>query len=484
MKHNCELRLRSRELTSNVSHFLRLPTARARRWALIGLPFLLAALLLVYLQRLIAQTVPPQRENNVTIRGHVVTASGVPVPEATVRLNGQSAAEKAQVLSDANGLFVFSELPIGNYVLTAEKGEMRSQPYSFVASKQGEQPPIGLILREHPKTPVSSPFGQSMEFADKPTFTVAGVTDWTAAGGHGSDAILRTSEALTRETLDLMPNDANALSGEPESNEEATKHRLAGETDERLGNPLAAAHEYEQAVRLNPSEQNYFAWGSELLFHRAIWQAKVVFEQGVKQHPNSERLLTGLGSALFAAALYDDAARRLCEASDLNPSNREPYIFMGKIDLASPNSLACIEPRLARFAQLQPNEALACYLYAMAIWKQHGQPLDEATDLKVRGLLTKAVTIDPNCGDAYLQLGNLEATKQNYPAAVDFYKKAIDANSELNEAHYRLAIAYDRVGDQAKARQEFLLHDEIEQRQAAAVDRQRREIKQFVVATP
>ena len=34
-----------------------------------------------------------------------------------------------------------------------------------------------------------------MEFADKPNFTVAGVTDWTAVGGHGSDATLRTSEA-------------------------------------------------------------------------------------------------------------------------------------------------------------------------------------------------------------------------------------------------------------------------------------------------
>ena len=44
-----------------------------------------------------------------------------------------------------------------------------------------------------------------MEFADKPNFTVAGVTDWTAVGGHGSDATLRTSEALARETVTLKP---------------------------------------------------------------------------------------------------------------------------------------------------------------------------------------------------------------------------------------------------------------------------------------
>ena len=44
---------------------------------------------------------------------------------------------------------------------------------------------------------------QGMEFADKPDFAVAGVTDWTAVGGHGSDSSLRTSEALTREALTL-----------------------------------------------------------------------------------------------------------------------------------------------------------------------------------------------------------------------------------------------------------------------------------------
>jgi thioredoxin-like negative regulator of GroEL len=47
-----------------------------------------------------------------------------------------------------------------------------------------------------------------MEFADKPNFTVAGVTDWTAVGGHGSDSSLRTSEALARETLTLKPEDS------------------------------------------------------------------------------------------------------------------------------------------------------------------------------------------------------------------------------------------------------------------------------------
>ena len=105
------------------------------------------------------------------------------------------------------------------------------------------------------------------------------------------------------------------------------------------------------------------------------------------------------------------------------------------------------------------------------------------TAQEVQRLLTKAVTLDPKCGDAYLQLGNLQFTQGNYESAIGFYKKAIKANPQLSEAHYRLAMAYDRTGDQAKARQEFQLHDEIEKKQAEEIDHQRREVKQFVVTT-
>ena len=49
-------------------------------------------------------------------------------------------------------------------------------------------------------------------------------------------------------------------------------------------------------------------------------------------------------------------------------------------------------------------------------------------------------------------------------------------------AHYRLGVAYDRIGELAKAGREFQLHDELKQRQAAEVESRRRAVKQFMVA--
>jgi tetratricopeptide (TPR) repeat protein len=509
---------------------------------------------------------------SVTVHGKVLNAAGELVAGATVHLQ-QNGASKAEAAADAKGEYTFSGLAVGTYVLIAEKAGVRSHVATLTISTSHDEPQVDLRL-EGPAT-VGAKSGRestasAMEFADNPNFAVAGVTDWTAAGGHGSDTSLRTSEALTRETLALKPNAVGpgttatpadgavaraseerlrmALSNSPrdfEANHQlgefylrhgryseaatllrtayeimpgdfdneydlaqaceevgdlsqarhhvqhllanhdgADLHHLAGSIDEKLGDPLTAVHEYEQAVRMDPSEQNYFEWGSELLYHRAVWQAQTVFEQGVKVYPKSARMLTALGAALFAGALYDEAAHRLCEASDLNPADPEPNTFMGKIEIAAPSPLACVSQKLERFVQLQPDNALANYFYAMALWKENGRLTDQQTLDRIEGMLTKAISIDPKLGEADLQLGNLATSRREYQKAIKFYSEAIEVNPRLSEAHYRLGIAYERVGEKDKAKLEFQMHDEIEKKTAAEVQRQRKDVKQFVIALP
>ncbi len=154
---------------------------------------------------------------------------------------------------------------------------------------------------------------------------------------------------------------------------------------------------------------------------------------------------------------------------------------MGKIEMSSPNPLPCVEQKLARFVQLRPADPLANYYYAMTLWKQKGKSVDTPALQQVQDLLTKAITVDPQCSEAYLQLGVLEVTRHDFEKAIGYYNKAIEANPQLSEAHYRLGVAYDRVGEKEKAQQQFQLHDEIEKQHAAVVDKQRREVKQFLV---
>jgi len=508
------------------------------------------------------------QQDTFEIVGVVRDARGLGVAEASVRLQFQNSQSAEERLTGSEGKFAFSGLKPGLYVVTALKAAARSTEVS-VNGASGATQRVELKLADGPKNAGTGESGKGgrvadMEFSDVPSFTIAGVTDWTAAGGHGSDTTLRASESLTRETLQLKAepkNTGSAAAGNAangterqlreavvraprdfEANEELgrfylnaeryseavaplqaayeagpaqrdaeyelalalarsgdaakarvhvdrllpegdkpERHRLAGEVDEKLGDPLGAVHEFERAAKEDPSEENYFAWGAELLKHRAIWQAKDVFEAGVKAYPNSARLRTALGTALFSGAMYEEAAQRLCEASDLSPNDAEPYLFMGKLEIAAPNPLPCVEAKLKRFAELRSANALANYYYAMAYWKQHGKSTDAGTLRQVRTYLEKAVEADAKCSSAYLQLGVIQASQSEFREAAQFYQNAISADPLSTEAHYRLAVAYDRMGEKDKAAEEFRIHDELEKQQAAIVDKQRREVKQFLV---
>ena len=495
------------------------------------------------------------------VSGQVVDAAGHSVSGATVRWQCQGGSDALQTITDASGYFTFHGADAGPCTVLAEASGARSDAVITVSPSQGAAQPIRLVLHSlaagpAPQTDAAT---KTMAFSDQPNFTVAGVTDWTAVGGHGSDATLRTSEDMARATLALNARSSeadlpvhegeaaleatlrSALAADPQSYrankslgeyylqtsrfqqafaplqtasslshgeavveydlaltcqglqdlKEARLHlqralaqkdvaqyeRLAGALDEELGEPFSAVKHMERAASLGGSEQDYFAWGSELLLHRAVWQAAEIFERGAWIYPKSTRMRTGWGTALFAAARYDEAAQRLCEASDLQPADTEPYLFLGKIDGASPTALPCVQERLSRFLQLQPANATANYIYAMALLRREG----ETSRARVNAFLLKAIALDPAYSAAYLQLGIAASARRQYPEAIAFYKQAIAADTLQAEAHYRLAVAYDHTGEPDKAKEQRDLHEAMERSRANAVEEERRQVKQFLV---
>ena len=99
---------------------------------------------------------------------------------------------------------------------------------------------------------------------------------------------------------------------------------------------------------------------------------------------------------------------------------------------------------------------------------------------QVESLLKKSVALDSNLGVGYLQLGVLYSERGDFPRAVLSYQEAIKVNPELEEAHYRLAQAYKRTGEKAKAEQELQLYNQISKKKDEAIERERRESRQFV----
>jgi tetratricopeptide (TPR) repeat protein len=333
------------------------------------------------------------------------------------------------------------------------------------------------------------------QFYDEPQFTVAGVADATNLGGHGSDTVVRAKESLAKDTVSLSKqaesdHSAAALAQkekslrqaiERDSKNAALHHRLGG-IEEEQKRPLEAVREYQRAAELSPTEPYLFDWGTELLAHRAHDPAIEVFTKGNRLFPNSVRMLIGLGVAWHARGSYERAADCICAASDLNPADQAPYLFLAKMQNAGLVPSVAVIDRLARFARLYPQNALANYYYAAALWRPAQGTADAAVTTQVVSLLDAAVHLDPKLGPAYLLRGIIYAEAGDSSKAIAAFQRAAETNPQMEEPHYRLALAYRRAGEKLKAQQELNLYEQLSKKTAAEAERERLAIPQFVVA--
>jgi tetratricopeptide (TPR) repeat protein len=524
--------------------------------------------LVLLITALFAASVVQAQSDLCTLQGSVSDPQRRPVAGATVSVQVKGETQTRIAITDSTGNFCFPGLRAGVYSLHAEMTGYEDATHDPISLGPKDTKRIDLILGSATATgAASSAAGTSTtgkpEFFDEPAFTVAGVTDTTNLGGHGSNTIVRSKESLAREAATLSQESTpsasavaesekslrDAVERQPENFEanqrlgklllsesrsseaipylqrasrvragdyentcllaraytelakyddarttaqsllaapgksaqqEAEVYHLLGDVAEKQGNPLEAVRDYQRAAEINPSEANLFDWGAELLLHHAAEPAVEVFSKGTRLYTTSVRMGIGLGVASYAHGSYEQAAQRLCEASDLNPEDSQPYLFMGKMQSAGAAQAECFAEKLARFAKLQPENALANYYYAISLLKQRKSPEDIQTARQVESLLEKAVQLDPKLGDAYLQLGILYADQQDFPRAIVSYQNAVTASPELEQAHYRLAQAYRRTGEKLKAQYELELYQQLSKKTEEEQERERHEIQQFV----
>src|SRR5581483_11214118 len=220
-----------------------------------------------------------------SLQGIVSDQRSRPMSGATVSLSmGKVQGKTTQ--TDSEGKYRFADLEPGDYIVRAVLpgvGQMRTQVKIPGAAH------VDLKLQSDSALP---------EFSDDPKFTVAGITDASSAGSHGSSATAPATEALARATVELGKKFEPASSGDetrlkeaanrqPENfeanqkagielaragkaieaqvylrrasnltapnSQQAEVHHLLGSVLEQLHNPLEAVLEYQRAAELNPN---------------------------------------------------------------------------------------------------------------------------------------------------------------------------------------------------------------------------------------
>jgi tetratricopeptide (TPR) repeat protein len=498
-------------------------------------------------------------ENAASLRGTVRNSQGETVAGAIIHLLADDSTQTQTVRTDSQGNYTFVGLRGGVYGLRAEMSGYNAAEIASLFFGPKEVKRVDLILPTARAASSATAGAQPPEFFDQPQFAVAGVTDTTNLGAHGSDTVVRTRETIAKETASLSngpagaqpatrsekekslrerverdpssfeanhwlgkvldevgkardavpylarageinPGDyensydlavANAHEGNYEQAREraqallahrdtADLHHLLGDVQEKLGNSLEALREYQRAAEVDPREPYVFDWGAELLLHHAPEPAVEVFTKGNRLFPHSGRMLIGLGAAWFARGSYDQAVQRICKASDLNPTDSLPYLFLGKMQSAEAAPSGEVIEKLHRFVAQQPESAEANYYYAVALWKLRKGPQDTGRTAQVESLLNHAIRLDPKFAAAYLQLGILHSERRDYPNAISDYQQAVQADPRIEQAHFRLSQAYRQTGDRAKADAELKVYNQVAKESARQSERERHEIRQFV----
>ena len=235
-----------------------------------------------------------------------------------------------------------------------------------------------------------------------------------------------------------------------EQENKAELHNLLGDVEEAAGHVDEAAHEYETAARMDPTEKNLFDLGSDLLNHRGFQPALTVFQYAAKTYPASARLRVGLGVSYYSLGSYDDAVRTLCEAFDLDPADTKALDFLGKMHDVSPQYAEEVRKRLALFARRYPSNAAAQYFYALSLKDASAAGGQEAVVH-----LLRAIALKPDYPEAHYALGVLYQEQGRYQKAAAQLEIAAAQQPSNSPVHYHLAQVYRKLGLSAQANREF-----------------------------
>ena len=434
-----------------------------------------------------------EKSPSASLHGTIRDSQGRLVSSASISLKEKNSTQSKSASTDGQGRYAFTGLSAGIYSVHASKS----------GSGDGELPAVFLAAHQDKNVDltISPAAAGAPQFFDEPQFSVSGVTDTTSLGGHGSDTVVRTRDSIAKDTTALSKAGAEPLGVSPDvdkslqagnyarardevhrllvEHDSAVLHHLLGSIDEKLGDSLNAVHEYQRAAQMDPTEPYIFDWGSELLLHHAPEPAVEVFDKGTKLFPKSTRMWLGLGAASFALGSNEQAVWQVCTASDLNPNDPTPYVFLGKLQRAEKNSSDEVLEKLHRFVTLQPGNAEANYYYAVALWKNR-DPQDKSRPSQVESLLANSVRLDPQFADAELQLGIVHADQRDFSGAISHYQSAIQIDPQREEAHFRLAQAYRQAGQPEKSKEELHLYQQLSKESSEKLERERREIRQFV----
>jgi tetratricopeptide (TPR) repeat protein len=398
-----------------------------------------------------------------TVRDQFGTALGV----ARVTLTDERSSAQRVVLTTESGAYAFTAVQAGTYALAAELSGFENAVRQHVTVTDHQHLNVELSLAaklsgsdgqtgdahaaSRAKVAGAAQIFGHFDYDDKPDYKPDDVAS-SEPGGYSSGA--------NADGYDLILAYVDGEDRRGRSEAEAEENTNGGGTTESTVLEQRQHSEIDEGALQSWNENQFFSHGSDLLLHHEFTSASDIFQRGAARFPASAKLQMGLGVAFYTRGLYDQSVSVLLQATDMSPSDARPYLLLARAYNASHTQNDEVTKRLEHLVELDPKSARARYYYALNLWRNSGEkPGVNAS--QIEHLLKDAVTLDPQFADAHLELGALYAEQAKFSEAIPEYLRAIAINPDLAAAHYRLAQAYTRTGDEAAAQSELGLYEHL-----------------------
>jgi tetratricopeptide (TPR) repeat protein len=352
----------------------------------------------------------PEVAASAKLQGFVRDAGNHPVAGATVYLR----ANDTQTLiarSDPSGAYCFPEVRQGVYSLRAEMTGYVEATVGDVVIRDGESRTINLTLALEKNGRTQEP-SVPPQFFDEPHFTVAGVTDTTSPGGHGSETMVRNREALAQATV-------SSIQQPPEISSSAA--------------PTAPAEKsLRAAVEQQPRsfEANH-QLGELLLKHGSAKDALPYLERASSLNPSDYDNAYEMACADAAIGNYararTDLQALLIAMEKSRQEKAEPHHLLGEVDEKLGNPLEAVK-EYQRAAELNASESNLFDWGSELLVHRAAEPAREVFTNGNR-LFPQSVRTLAGLGGAWYALGSFEQAARRFCEASDLAPE--DANLYL-----------------------------------------------------
>jgi tetratricopeptide (TPR) repeat protein len=227
----------------------------------------------------------------------------------------------------------------------------------------------------------------------------------------------------------------------------ALVHEYLGKAAAARKDAPAAAKEFQEAIRIDPTRPVYYLDLAQLLLdHDTAEPAELVLQNAAQRFPKNVEVLRLLGLAKYAQGKSQEALEALLKAIDADPDAESTYASLEALLPDAQQRLPEVVAKLRSFSSRHPGSPIGHYLLALISPEES------------EALVRRAIQAAPNFWPAYFELYKILKAHERWDEAVVALERAIQLNPGYAPPHYALAEYYNRIGDRDRAAKERRLH--------------------------